>query len=180
MGACLREVEILAFLKVKREDAGIPCGNARFAELASWFYRQSSIGGVDHVCLVFHGGGVSLREAMQERTFTVSASGDVLKRPASMWRPNEVMAIARGLLEVGVGVGGTGFEVQVIYFPFFVEIALYGFCIAFGGLPLLVWGAIRVWRGRGKKKGRERGGRGYRVNTLSIEMPINLRGICFC
>lgn len=90
MGTCLREVETLAFLKVKREEAGL--ADARFAELASWFYRRSAIGGVDHVCLVFRGGGISLREAMQERA-SAGAKG-------SAWRPAEIVAVARGLLEV--------------------------------------------------------------------------------
>lgn len=123
MGACLREVEILAFLKVKREEArqsGLATHRARFAELASWFYRRSAIGGVDHVCLVFRGGGISLREAVEERSpllgaFAVAAAapaegegegeGRDVKRPLR-WTPGEVVAVAGGLLEVGGWVGG--------------------------------------------------------------------------
>lgn len=115
MGTCLREVETLAFLKVKREEAGLPHGH--FAELASWFYRRSAIGGVDHVCLVFRGGGVSLTEAMAGRSSlsltpsALTASPSLLGRdmkhdqPASTsraisWKVEEVVEIARGLLEV--------------------------------------------------------------------------------
>lgn len=103
MGTCLREVETLAFLKVKRAEAGLTRGQARFAELASWFYRRSAIGGVDHVFLVFRGGGVSLREAMQERASPVpSVVGGISKQPSSVWQPSEVVAVARGLLEASV------------------------------------------------------------------------------
>lgn len=98
MGSCLREVETLAFLKVKREEAGLI--RAPFAELASWFYRRSSIGGVDHVCLVFRGGGVSLREAMTERSDAQAVAG--VKQPTLLtWEVKDVVAVARGLLEVG-------------------------------------------------------------------------------
>lgn len=102
MGTCLREVGILAFLKIKREEAGFARDRAGFAELASWFYRRSAIGGVDHVCLVFRGGGISLREAMEHRTPTVSSVNGVASKPqTSVWQPHEVVAVARGLLEVG-------------------------------------------------------------------------------
>lgn len=98
MGSCLREVEALAFLKIKREEARLI--RAPFAELASWFYRRSSIGGVDHVCLVFRGGGVSLREAMTERSQTQAAAG--VKQPSLLtWEVKDIVAVARGLLEVG-------------------------------------------------------------------------------
>ncbi|CAM9544532.1 unnamed protein product [Ascophyllum nodosum] len=95
MGACLREVETLAFLKIKREEAGLT--RAPFAELASWFYRHSAMGGVDHICLVFLGGGVSLREAMTERSEMRAAPG--VKQPSSSWKTEDVVAVARGLLE---------------------------------------------------------------------------------
>ncbi|CAM9317737.1 unnamed protein product, partial [Sphacelaria rigidula] len=100
MGTCLREVGILAFLKIKREEAGFARDRAGFAELASWFYRRSAIGGVDHVCLVFRGGGISLREPMEHRTPTVSSVNGVASKPqTSVWQPHEVVAVARGLLE---------------------------------------------------------------------------------
>lgn len=99
MGACLREVETLAFLKVKRQEAGTT--HARVAELASWFYRRSALGGVDHVCLVFRGGGVSLREAMDDRALPL-IEGRVTRPQSSLsWEAGQVVAVARGLLEVG-------------------------------------------------------------------------------
>ena len=100
MGACLREVETLAFLKIKREEAGLT--RAPFAELASWFYRHSAMGGVDHICLVFLGGGVSLREAMTERSEMRAAPG--VKQPSSSWKTEDVVAVARGLLEVDLNL----------------------------------------------------------------------------
>ena len=107
MGAALREVETLAFLKVKREQAGLP--HARFAELASWFYRRSAIGGVDHVCLVFRGGGMSLREAMAERLPPLSAGAAERSPPPLVWGARELVELARGLLKVGRFNGGQGF-----------------------------------------------------------------------
>lgn len=113
MGACLHEVETLAFLKVKREEAGLTHERSRFAELASWFYKRSAVGGVDHVCLVFRGGGVSLREAMSARSPPPLSSGEGVKHgnsgrslsslsssPSLVWSAQEVVEIARGLLEV--------------------------------------------------------------------------------
>lgn len=115
MGACLHEVETLAFLKVKREAAGLTQERSRFAELASWFYKRSAVGGVDHVCLVFRGGGVSLREAMSTRSppplfsrvvgvvqdSTGSSTSSSWSSPPSLaWSAQEVVEIARGLLEV--------------------------------------------------------------------------------
>ncbi|CAM9610625.1 unnamed protein product [Ectocarpus sp. 12 AP-2014] len=107
MGACLHEVETLAFLKVKRQEAGLTHERSRFAELASWFYRRSAVGGVDHVCLVFRGGGLSLREAMSARSppigtaqSGVTASNMPSSAPALLaWKPHEVVEVARGLLE---------------------------------------------------------------------------------
>ncbi|CAM9579671.1 unnamed protein product, partial [Hapterophycus canaliculatus] len=109
MGTCLHEVETLAFLKVKREEAGLTRERSRFAELASWFYRRSSVGGVDHVCLVFRGGGVSLWEAMSARSpppFSTAAlvtrsatDGSPPSRPSLAWGVREVVEVARGLLE---------------------------------------------------------------------------------
>ncbi|CAM9529117.1 unnamed protein product [Scytosiphon promiscuus] len=107
MGACLHEVETLAFLKVKREEAGLTRERSRFAELASWFYRRSSVGGVDHVCLVFRGGGLSLWEAMAARsppslgTAVVHGRTEIsLPSSASLkWGVREVVEVARGLLE---------------------------------------------------------------------------------
>ncbi|CAM9371068.1 unnamed protein product [Ectocarpus fasciculatus] len=110
MGVCLHEVETLAFLKVKREEAGLTHERSRFAELASWFYRRSAVGGVDHVCLVFRGGGLSLREAMSARSppmsGTCTAPGglntDSMQSsvPALLaWKAREVVEVARGLLE---------------------------------------------------------------------------------
>lgn len=111
MGACLHEVETLAFLKVKRQEAGLTQERSRFAELASWFYRRSSVGGVDHVCLVFRGGGLSLREAMSARSPPPRSAGGVahggagrsgpgLSSPSLVWEVREVVEVARGLLEV--------------------------------------------------------------------------------
>lgn len=115
MGACLHEVETLAFLKVKRQEAGLTRERSRFAELASWFYRRSAVGGVDHVCLVFRGGGLSLREAMTARSpptpptpstpLGVVAPLGTSGRPGVsplplVWEAREVVEVARGLLEV--------------------------------------------------------------------------------
>lgn len=117
MGACLHEVETLAFLKVKREAAGLTHERSRFAELASWFYKRSAVGGVDHVCLVFRGGGVSLREAMSARSppplfsrvvgveqdstgRSSSSSLSSSSPPSLVWSAQEVVEVARGLLEV--------------------------------------------------------------------------------
>lgn len=111
MGSCLREVETLAFLKVKRQEASLTHERSRFAELASWFYKRSAVGGVDHVCLVFRGGGLSLREAMSARSPPpplTSAGGAALGssgRPGAssaqlVWEAREVVEVARGLLEV--------------------------------------------------------------------------------
>ena len=109
MGACLHEVETLAFLKVKREEAGLTRERSSFAELASWFYKRSAIGGVDHVCLVFRGGGLSLREAMSARSppppstlgAAVGGSGrTAVAPPPLVWEAREVVEVARGLLEV--------------------------------------------------------------------------------
>eukprot|EP00752_Nemacystus_decipiens_P003482 g3215.t1 len=107
MGACLHEVETLAFLKVKRQEAGLTRERSRFAELASWFYRRSSVGGVDHVCLVFRGGGLSLREAMSARSppppplsAALRGSGRPgVSPPSLVWEAREVLEVARGLLE---------------------------------------------------------------------------------
>lgn len=111
MGAALREVETLAFLKIKREQAGLP--HARFAELASWFYRRSAIGGVDHVCLVFRGGGVSLREAMAERLPPLSAGAVERSAPPLLWDARELVEVARGLLEVGFFIRGGGVVLDI-------------------------------------------------------------------
>lgn len=108
MGACLHEVETLAFLKVKRQEAGLTHERSRFAELASWFYRRSAVGGVDHVCLVFRGGGLSLREAMWARSPPISAAQSGVtasSMPSSapallVWKAHELVEVARGLLEV--------------------------------------------------------------------------------
>lgn len=109
MGACLHEVETLAFLKLKRQEAGLTHERSRFAELASWFYKRSAVGGVDHVCLVFSGGGLSLREAMSARSppklgVGVAALGSAGRQGASppllAWEAREVVEVARGLLEV--------------------------------------------------------------------------------
>lgn len=111
MGACLHEVETLAFLKVKRQEAGLTRERSRFAELASWFYRRSAVGGVDHVCLVFRGGGLSLREAMTARSpptpstplgvVALGTSGRPGVSPLPLvWEAREVVEVARGLLEV--------------------------------------------------------------------------------
>lgn len=109
MGACLHEVETLAFLKVKREEAGLTRERSRFAELASWFYRRSVVGGVDHVCLVFRGGGLSLWEAMSARSppplstaGSVMPGGTVSSPPSLAWGVGEVVEVARGLLEVRI------------------------------------------------------------------------------
>lgn len=116
MGACLHEVETLAFLKVKRQEAGLTHERSRFAELASWFYKRSAVGGVDHVCLVFRGGGLSLREAMSARSPPppLSVGGVALggsgrpgvSPPLLVWEAREVVEVARGLLEVRACVRG--------------------------------------------------------------------------
>eukprot|EP00903_Cladosiphon_okamuranus_P020872 g19167.t1 len=108
MGACLHEVETLAFLKVKRQEVGLAPERSRFAELASWFYKRSAVGGVDHVCLVFRGGGLSLREAMSARSPPPLSAGGVAlgssggpgaSLPSLVWGAREVVEVARGLLE---------------------------------------------------------------------------------
>ncbi|CAM9472118.1 unnamed protein product [Discosporangium mesarthrocarpum] len=88
MNNFLGEVEILTFLKLKREEAGLAVDEARCVELVAWFYRRSAMGGVDNICLVFAGGGVSLLEAMKDRV----AAGHP-------WSLDEVREVAKGLLE---------------------------------------------------------------------------------
>lgn len=126
MGACLHEVETLAFLKVKRQEAGITQERSRFAELASWFYKRSAVGGVDHVCLVFRGGGLSLREAMSARSPPPLSAGGVAlgssgrpgaPPPSLVWEAREMVEVARGLLEVRPSERIRGFTAVSVWFP---------------------------------------------------------------